>query len=143
LQGFSLKNRSLRNAALRPIDHFCAGLERTSLSLKRGESPDKKSAAHIAETFISLTGTVLGGGTAGRERAEEIFYRALERCRNGSLEKIGALAAFFLGEYDDLMCLEDKDWEDIKETLEEASEEMNLDTLGALMGELVSRGKFG
>jgi hypothetical protein len=128
---------------LRPIDHFCAGLERSSLSLKRGESLDKKSAAYIAKTFVSLTGPVLGGGAAGRESAEDIFYRTLERCRNGSLEKIGALAAFFLGEHDGLMCLDDEDWEDIKETLEEVSEEINPDTLGALMGELVSRGKFG
>jgi hypothetical protein len=39
------------------------------------------------------------------------------------------------------MSLADDDWEDIRETLEEVAGEMNMDTLTALMGDLLSRGK--
>jgi hypothetical protein len=50
------------------------------------------------------------------------------------------MAAFFLGEYDDSMSLGDEDWDDIRETLEEAAGEMEINTLTELMAELLKRG---
>jgi hypothetical protein len=59
----------------------------------------------------------------------------------GKITKLGSIAAFFLGEYDDgTMPLTTEDWEEIRNTLEDESEKMNLDTLTELMGQLLSRG---
>jgi hypothetical protein len=96
-----------------------------------------ESMKRIAEDFSTLVGSVIG-----RIAAEDIYYRTLERndVQSSALDKIISLAAFFLGEYDnDSMTLDGKDWEDIQETLEETSGEIDIDTLCVLMGELVSR----
>ncbi|MDR1238612.1 MAG: hypothetical protein LBK27_00700, partial [Treponema sp.] len=74
----------------------------------------------------------------------QLFIRERERLdsRGGSPAGFGSLAAFFLGEFDGAsMNLEDDEWEDIRETLEEVSGAMNLNTLTLLMGDLLSRGK--
>jgi hypothetical protein len=96
---------------------------------------------YLSRDFAALTGPVIGGPTAA-----DIFDRTRERiqaAKTASLRRLGALAAFFLGEFDDTaMELETEDWEDIRETLEDISGEINLDTLTSLMGELLSRGKF-
>jgi hypothetical protein len=48
---------------------------------------------------------------------------------------------FFLGDYDEkTMPLEKDDWEEIRGTLEDVSEEIDIKILTALMGELLSRG---
>ncbi|MDR0624178.1 MAG: hypothetical protein LBG10_07085 [Treponema sp.] len=123
-------------AGMRPIDHFFSGLARLESSLRPGETAP---AERLARDFSSLVGPVIGAAPA-----EQLFFRAWERRekRGGSLSDLGALAAFFLGDFDDAsMSLGDEDWEDIRETLEEVSEEMNMETLTALMGELLGRGK--
>jgi hypothetical protein len=79
----------------------------------------------------------------GESAAADLYYRFLELyCGrdSGTLEKLGNMAAFFLGEYDDSMDLQKEDWEEIRKTLEDASEEIDLETLTTLMGDLVSRG---
>ncbi|MDR1904745.1 MAG: hypothetical protein LBQ88_20965 [Treponema sp.] len=93
----------------------------------------------MAGDFSALIGPIIG-----KAAAEGIYYRTLERdaVQSAPLDKIGALAAFFLGEYDDSMPLDAGDWEDIQETLKEVSEEIDINTLGSLMGELVSRHKL-
>jgi hypothetical protein len=120
---------------MRPIDHFRAGLDRLEASLGPGEKLDKKTEEKLAADFVSLAGSVIG-----REAAGDLFSRSRKRGR--SLESIGALAAFFLGEYDDTKALDAGDWEDLRETLEEAAGDMDMNTLTALMGELLSQGKL-
>jgi hypothetical protein len=94
----------------------------------------------LAGDFFALVGPVIG-----RLAAEAIYYRTVKRyeVQSVTLDKIGSLAAFFLGEYDDeSMTLGTGDWEDIRETLEDVADEIDIDTLCALMGELVSRHKL-
>jgi hypothetical protein len=87
--------------------------------------------------FLALASPVIG-----REAAEALFARSRERHGAGAPEKLDAIAAFLVGEYNDSMGLEKGDWEDLRETLEEVAGEINLDTLTLLMGELLSRGKL-
>jgi hypothetical protein len=86
--------------------------------------------------------SALASPVIGQEAAEDLFCRSQERHGAEVPQKLGAIAAFLLGEYDDPMGLEKDDWEDLRETLEEVSGEINLDTLTTLMGELLSRGKL-
>jgi hypothetical protein len=126
-------------AGMRPIDRFFSGLARLESSLRPGAVPDAALRERLSRDFTSLTGPVIGPVPA-----EQLFFRAWERLekRGGSLADLGALAAFFLGDFDDSsMSLGDDDWEDIRETLEEVSADMNLEALTALMGELLDRGK--
>ncbi|MDR2257645.1 MAG: hypothetical protein LBE14_00695, partial [Treponema sp.] len=131
---------------MRPIDHFFSRLTRLYATLRPGTGPDSASADRLRRDFIALVGPVTGAVAA-----EELFIRARERLekRGGggadaapdqmpktrsALERpgcrrFGSLAAFFLGEFDGAsMSLEDDDWEDIRETLEEVSGEINMDT---------------
>ncbi|MDR1419676.1 MAG: hypothetical protein LBI86_04835 [Treponema sp.] len=90
--------------------------------------------------FTALAGPVIGKGPAG-----ELFRKTASRAasKGGSPSAPGAVAAFLLGVFDDTtMSLEDGDWEDIRETLTEVSSEIDMDTLTALMRELLSRGKL-
>jgi hypothetical protein len=124
---------------MRPIDHFFSGLSRSESSLRPGAGLDAAAGDRARRDFCSLTAPVIGAAAA-----EQLFDRARQRLeqRGGTLTGLGALAAFLLGEFDDAsMRLEDDDWEDIRETLEEVSGEIDLDTLTALMGELLARGK--
>jgi hypothetical protein len=123
---------------MRPIERFLSQLERLTLSLKPGENPDGQTASRLCAEFSSLTAPVIG-----REAAADLFYRTMERGKPGErMQKLGALAAFFLEEFEDTASLDEEDLENIRETLEEVSGEINLDTLTALMGELLSRGKL-
>jgi hypothetical protein len=123
---------------MRPIDHFYSRLEKTEG--RASKKLDKESAAFLERDFSALLAPALGASAAG-----ELFARARERVEKGggSLTRLGAIAAFFLGEFDDgSMSLTDDDWEDIRETLDELSCEMDLPVLTSLMGELLSRGKL-
>jgi hypothetical protein len=125
---------------MRSIDHFFSRLARLEESRRPGAGPESADMAWLSREFASLVGPVIGSAAAG-----ELFGRARERLetRGGDLAAFGALAAFFLEEFDDAsMSLADEDWEDIRETLEELSGEMNLDTLASLMGNLLARGKI-
>jgi hypothetical protein len=74
--------------------------------------------------------------------AADLYNRTLNRVPGGAgLQKLGAMAAFFLGDYDEeTMPLDKEDWEEIRGTLEDVSEEIDIKTLTGLMGELLSRG---
>jgi hypothetical protein len=125
---------------MHPVDHFFSQLTRLEASLRPGVGLDAPAKERLRRDFSVLVGPVTGAPAA-----EQLFHRAWERLekRGGALTGFGALAAFFLGEFDDTsMSLEDDDWEDIRETLEEVSGEMDMDTLTALMGELLDRGKL-
>jgi hypothetical protein len=129
---------------MRPIDLFFSRIGR----LEAAPGFDRRRLARLSGDFAALVAPLIGERTAG-----ELFNRALERagCPGGaekpggghSLQSLGAIAAFFTGEFDDeTMSLEDEDWEDIRETLEEISGEIDMNVLTALMGELLSRGKL-
>jgi hypothetical protein len=124
---------------MRPIDHFYSAVQRLGVSVRPGDKPDE-TTVRLQDEFVSLVGPVIGPDAAGA-----LFRRSLERCvrpdgGHSSLVSIGAVAAFFLGEYDDSMSLADEDWDDIKETLEESAEEMDMNTLTGLMDELLKKG---
>jgi hypothetical protein len=125
---------------MRPAEHFFSKLVLVEGSLRSGLiSLSGQDREHLAQGFSRLTAPVLGAAAA-----EDLAYRSLERLEgrpSGALRRLGAMAAFFLGEYDDAsMSLEDEDWEEIRGTLEDLAGDMDLQTLTALMGELLSRG---
>jgi hypothetical protein len=120
---------------MRPADHFFSQIERLSARNTAGRGKDTE---RLRRDFTALVGPVTGAGAA-----EDFFARMLDRIGSGQFARLGAAAAFFLGEFDDeTMSLEDEDWEDIRETLTEVSAEINMDALTALMQELLSRGKL-
>ncbi|MDR3138335.1 MAG: hypothetical protein LBT95_01540 [Treponema sp.] len=123
---------------MRPADHFFSLLTALERAGPPGEGLSAHDKSRIAREFSRLITPVIGA-SAG----EDLFYHTLEKAGNQFLRKIGAMAAFFLGEYDDSgMALEDDDWREIRETLEDVSEEIDIKTLTALMGGLLSRGKM-
>jgi hypothetical protein len=127
---------------MRPIDRFFSlltSLEKTGPEKGGLNAGDK---THTAREFSRLLTPIFGSSAT----AEDLFYHTLERTGNQKnifLPKIGAMAAFFLGEYDDSnMALGDDDWREIRETLEDVSEEIDIKILTDLMGELLNRGKI-
>lgn len=120
---------------MRPVDHFFSKLAVLENAL---QSPDR---SRLEQDFSRLIAPVLGA-----DAAANLCYRTLDRVTQPAdlpltLRKLGAMAAFFLGEYDEKsMPLEGDDWETIRNTLEDVSGEMDINTLTALMGELLSRG---
>jgi hypothetical protein len=121
---------------MRPLDHFYSRL--AALGSGGFGAEDRR---YVIREFARLTAPALGAA------AEDFCRRALDRIAGsgdpGAPQRIGALAAFFLGEYDDSALLTEEDWEDIRETLEGVSGEADLRVLTSLMGELLSRGKLG
>jgi hypothetical protein len=104
-------------------------------ALRPGEMPDRETIARTKDDFASLVAPVLG-----RDAGADLFCRILDR--GCSLDRIGAAASFFLQEQDDLEALNSLDWEDIRETLEDASGVMDINILTTLMGTLLSLGKL-
>ena len=117
---------------MRPADHFLSQADRVSAA-----PLDSSARRRFERDFIALVAPVLGAAAAA-----DLYNRTLDRAAGGAgLRKLGSMAAFFLGEYDEgTMPRERDDWEEIRGTLEDVSEEIDLNTLGALMGELLSRG---
>jgi hypothetical protein len=105
-------------------------------SSKYGADP-----ARIASEFSRLVSPIIGQSAAGDLSRLYITGEAEKKDRSQSLLKLGYITAFFLGEYDDTsMPLDKEDWEEIRNTLEDVSGEIELNTLTELMGELVARG---
>jgi hypothetical protein len=117
---------------MRPVDHFLSKLDRVS------SAPwDDQTRLRFERDFGSLVAPVLGASVAA-----DLYNRTLDRAAPGAaLRKLGFMAAFFLGDYDEAtMPLEKDDWDEIRGTLEDVSGEIDLTTLTTLMGELLSRG---
>jgi hypothetical protein len=132
---------------MRPVEHFLSLIDRLEQARDTAGSTARKRDNDAAEDllvqeFVSLTAPVIGAVTA-----EDLCAAALDRLKAGrprGYRKLGFIAAFLLGDFDDdSMELDDDDWKDIRETLEDVSSEMSLETLTSLMGELLSRGKLG
>jgi hypothetical protein len=124
---------------MRPIDHLIVQLDKLAGSLGPGVAPDEQALERLRRDFVSLTAPLIGATAA-----EDAFSRVRTRISTGeagSLQKLGYMAAFFLEEFDDAsMSLEAEDWQEIRETIEDASEEINLAALTSLMDALLSRG---
>jgi hypothetical protein len=117
---------------MRPVEHFLSQL-----------SANKGTESQIVRGFTELTAPVIG-----RAAAEDLCGLCLDLLKEkpGSggppCLRLGYVAAFILGEFDDSMELGAGEWEAIRDTLEDAAGEMDLKTLTALMGELLERGKL-
>jgi hypothetical protein len=122
---------------MRPVERFLSLIDRMEQTRGNEEAENR-----LVREFVSLAAPVIGAAAA-----EDLAAAALERLKTRPFRgyrKLGFIAAFLLGDFDGAsMELDDDDWEDIRETLEDASGEMNLETLTSLMGELLSRGKLG
>jgi hypothetical protein len=132
---------------MRPVEHFLSLLDRLEQDRDTADSTARKRENEAAENrlvqeFVSLAAPVIGAVAA-----EDLCAAALERLKTGrprGYRKLGFIAAFLLEDFDDdSMELDEEDWEDIRETLEDASGEMDIETLTNLMGGLLSRGKLG
>jgi hypothetical protein len=116
---------------MRPADHFLSKIDRISPA-----SLDDRTRSRLEREFSALLAPVLGAAVAA-----DLYNRTLDRAADAALRKLGAMAAFFLGDYDEeTMPLEKEDWEEIRETLKDVSGEIDIKTLTALMGELLFRG---
>jgi hypothetical protein len=136
---------------MRPVEHFLSLIERLEQGRDTGgvsggggagKRENEGTEDRLVREFVNLAGPVIGAAAA-----EDLSAAALDRIKaKGSrgYRKIGFIAAFLLGDFDDdSMELDDDDWEDIRETLEDVSGEMDIETLTGLMGELLSRGRLG
>jgi hypothetical protein len=117
---------------MRPADHFLSKADRISPA-----ALDAQTRRRFERDFAALVSPVLGVAVA-----EDLYNRTLDRAApDTALRKLGAMAAFFLGDYDEeTMPLGQEDWEEIQGTLEDVSEKIDIKILAALMGELLSRG---
>ncbi|MFP3042880.1 hypothetical protein LQZ19_13765 [Treponema primitia] len=126
---------------MRPVDHFFSKLASLEDSL-RGPSAvlESRDRSRLEQDFSQLIGPALG-----KTAAADLCNRTIDRVALPlALQKLGDMAAFFLGEYDgETMHLDREDWQEIQETLEDASGEMDINILTSLMGELLSRGILG
>lgn len=117
---------------MRASDHFYSELD----ALARRAAGDPLSAER---GFSRLAAPVVGEVASG-----ELFRWWRERHASGpsvGWDKLGHLAAFVLGEYDDAsMDLDAEDWASVRDIVSAEAEEMNLADLTRLMADLVSRG---
>ncbi|GHV89369.1 hypothetical protein AGMMS50267_17290 [Spirochaetia bacterium] len=128
---------------MQPIDHYfsiLAGTERSLVTIDP-QNVRLQSNSQAAREFSRLLAPIIGA-----EAAETLYSRtvtALAGQTPGTLAKLGYIAAFFLGVYEEnTMTLDEQDWQEIRDTIEDASETMNLDTLTGLMDALLSTGHF-
>jgi hypothetical protein len=123
------------------VEHFLSKLGARAGSPGSGAFPGEgaEDSGWISREFCGLTVPVIG-----KAAAEDLCRRTLDRLRKqapGSLLILGYMAAFFLGEYEETsMPLEAEDWREIQETVEDASEVIDIDILTRLMDSLLSRG---
>jgi hypothetical protein len=121
---------------MRLVERFLSQLDRMERGGLRAGAEDA-----LIRGFTDLTAPVIG-----RDRARDLCGALLEARRNkpgpGSVCKLGYAAAFLLGEFDDSMELDAGEWDEIRNTLEDAAGDMDLKTLTALMGELLERGRL-
>lgn len=117
---------------MRASEHFYTELE----GIARKANAEPSSAEHA---FYRLTAPIVGEAAA-----EELFRFWEERhAAAGAIDwpKLGHLASFILGDYDDAtMDLNKDDWAAVRDIMSAEAEEMNLEDLTRIMADLVSRG---
>jgi hypothetical protein len=121
---------------MRPSDHFYSELDAAARR--------NRDSLEVALESAVLSFSRLIAPTVGGDVAEALFDWWRERY--GSMdkpqwEKLGHIAAFVLGDYDDRsMDLDRDDWEAIRDVLSDAADELDLSVLSRLMADLVSHG---
>jgi hypothetical protein len=131
---------------MKPIDHFFSQIDSVIRSFRGNnliftDREGQQSQDRLMQAFSSLTAPVIGKAATN----DICLYciNKLEGEKPETLQKLSFIAAFLLGEYDDKsMNLDTDDWNEIKETLNDVSGEINLDTLTELLGDLLNRGKL-
>lgn len=130
--------------AMKPIDHFFSQIDAVVRSFRGnllafGDNEGQQVQERLRNAFSSLTAPVIGE-SAARDLCLYCFD-TLEDQNPENLQKLGYIAAFLLDEYDNTtMKLGTADWHEIKETLNDVSGEINLNTLTKLLGALLDRG---
>jgi hypothetical protein len=128
---------------MKPIDHLFSQIDSVVRSFRGAvlvfsDREGQQTKDRLINAFSSLTAPIVGKTAAG-----DLCLYCLEKIEGQSLEnlqKLGFIAAFLIGEFDDdTMNLEYDDWNEIKETLNDVSGEINLDTLTELLGDLLDR----
>jgi hypothetical protein len=121
---------------MRESDHFYSELVQVARR-NRGSL-----AAAIEEASLAFSQLV--SSIVGADIADELFGWWQERYAGGAApqwEKLGHIAAFTLGDYDETtMDLDKDDWVAIRDILSGAADELDLDVLSRLMADLVSHG---
>jgi hypothetical protein len=121
---------------VRPVEHFLSRIDK--FERRRGAAPEDPAAEEqLIRDFIGLTAVAIG-----KEAAGSLAGALMNRPGEGRFLRLGYAAAFVLGEFDDTMELDTGAWEEIRATLEDASGEMDITVLTALMGDLLARGKL-
>jgi hypothetical protein len=123
---------------MRPIEHFLSQLDKLE---QRSNTVSSGTEDQLSREFISVTTPVIG-----RDAAQELCDACLDRLRGNRAAayiKLGYVAAFLVGEFDDTMELNSDEWDDIRDTLEDAAGEIDMNTLTTLMGDLLARGRLG
>jgi hypothetical protein len=129
---------------MKPIDHLFSQVNSIIRSFRGNilvfsDREGAQAKDRLTSAFSSLTAPIIGKSAAN----DLCLYclNKLEGQNPETLEKLGFIAAFLIGEYDDEnMKLDTDDWTEIKETLDDVSGEINLDTLTELLGDLLDRG---
>lgn len=119
---------------MRPSDRFLSILGRNyTLPLQQADQ------TYLSQNFNSLCSHIIG-----TEASNSLFEYWLENCaykNKATFLKLGYFAAFLAEEYDaESMPLDAEDFIELRDTLNEAAEEMDMDVLTNLMSELVSSG---
>ncbi|MDR2246873.1 MAG: hypothetical protein LBE17_09470 [Treponema sp.] len=120
-----------------PSGHFIARVDRLATALTGGAAA-LLCMDQVEREFTALVAPVIGLSPA--EHLAGYIQEHIEKNATDSLRKMGYIAAFFLREYDDAsMPLEAEDWQKIQQTIEDASEEIDITVLTSLMDGLLSR----
>jgi hypothetical protein len=121
---------------MRPVEHFLSRLDKLD---REGGGPGAEDQA--ARGFTDLAAPVIGRDGA-RDLCGALLGLSREKPGGAPFIRLGYAAAFLLGEFDDSMELDSGEWEEIRSALEDAAGEMDMNTLTALMGDLLERGKL-
>jgi hypothetical protein len=129
---------------MKPIDHFFSQIDSAIRSFRGNvlvfsDRENQQTQERLINAFTGLTAPIIG-----KDSANDLglyCFNKIEGEMPENLQKIGFIAAFLLREFDnDSMKLDTDDWNEIKETLNDISGEINLDTLTELLGDLLDRG---
>ncbi|GAB1481918.1 hypothetical protein MASR2M78_07330 [Treponema sp.] len=121
------------------VDHFYSELVALEKRNRGLPDADGKMAMDTSRSFNALVAPIVGA-----DASNDAFLDWLDRY--GKLNpvqysKLGHIAAFFLGDYDDeTMDLVPDDWKALREIVSDAAEQLDLDTLSRLMSDLLSHG---
>jgi hypothetical protein len=116
-------------SSMRPLDYFFSLADREKTC-----SPEVR----LCREFVKLSSPLVGEASA-----QDLCFRTVSRLGGKAGLTLGNMAAFLLGEFDDqTMARVEEDWEELRETVEDAAAGMDLNMLTGLMDGLLSRGKL-